>query len=114
MQRIEVKSSQIKSIGYSQPERELEIEFQPRNGESEGAIYKYFDVAPGTYQKLMAASSIGSFFSKEIRGQYTYQKMGQDNEAAVKEICQRIAKLSLTKDQADTLIDAIIANTKPE
>jgi hypothetical protein len=111
MERTPVQSSQIASIGYDAEKREMEIEFHGKK-EAPGDVYRYYDVAPGTYQQMIAAKSIGSFFGKEVRGQYTYKKMDQSVDAAVKEITQRISKLDLTKEQADTLIDAVMAQVK--
>jgi hypothetical protein len=59
-----VQSTAIASIGYSKRLRALEIEF--RNG----AIYRYLDVAPMTYQKLRIAPSKARFYDENIRRKY--------------------------------------------
>jgi hypothetical protein len=67
IQRETVDSTALASIGYSKRLRALEIEF--RNG----AIYRYLDVAPATYHKLMLAPSKARFYNENIRRKYRSQ-----------------------------------------
>lgn len=67
--RTPVASSSIRSVGYDRDESVLEIEFQS------GGIYRYADVASETYEGLLAASSHGSYFHENIRGQYDYRRI---------------------------------------
>lgn len=63
MERNNVLSSSIKSIGYDTQSQTLEAEFK------RGAVYQYFNFTSEDYGKLMTASltgSIGSYFSKNI------------------------------------------------
>lgn len=61
MKRKEVKSSNIKSIGYDDKAHTLEIEF------INGGVYHYHPISDEGYQALMASESKGSYFFKNIR-----------------------------------------------
>ena len=64
IKRTPVESSALATVGYSKKLRALEIEF--RNG----AIYRYFDVAPDIYEALMNAGSKARFYDQNIRHKY--------------------------------------------
>lgn len=66
MQRVPVKSSQIKSIGYDKFTRILEVEFH------NGAIYEYEAVPPQIAEDLVNAVSVGKFFNQYIRNTFNY------------------------------------------
>lgn len=66
MNRITVKSSDLKSVGYDKTIQTLEVEFH------NGSIYKYTRVPIYVYIELMGASSIGSYFAKNIRDARQY------------------------------------------
>jgi len=68
MKRINVKSSQIKSIGYDKDEKILEIEFK------KGTVYQYSDIYYEVYMELITAKSVGSFFMRNINKKYKYEK----------------------------------------
>jgi hypothetical protein len=70
MERQAVSSSNIASIGYDFDTEILEIEFL------NGAVYEYRNVPSTVYNELMNASSHGSFFNREIRMQFPYEKIG--------------------------------------
>ena len=69
MKRINVKSSQIKSIGYDKDEKILEIEFK------KGTVYQYSDIYHEVYMELITAKSVGSFFMRNINKKYEYKKV---------------------------------------
>lgn len=69
MNRIQVNSSNIKSIGYDSQSSVLEVEF------NSGDIYQYFDVSDYLYQQFLHASSHGQFLNNHIRYNYRYQKI---------------------------------------
>lgn len=71
MERKEVKSSNIKSIGYDEENKNLEIEFHL------GAVYSYTGVPKEAYDALMAAESKGSAFARLIKGVFNYHKVKQ-------------------------------------
>ena len=64
-----VKSSNLKSIGYDQSSNILEIEFLS------GGIYQYFKVPNQVYLALMKATSKGSYFYRNIKEQYNYNRI---------------------------------------
>lgn len=68
MERINVNSSNIASIGYDPNTEILEIEFL------NGAIYHYFDVPEHIHEELMQASSHGGYLARNIKGVYSYSK----------------------------------------
>lgn len=69
MQRKNVSSSDIASIGYDLASTTLEIQFKS------GGIYQYFNVGENIYMALMAASSHGKYFSNYIKDSYSFRKM---------------------------------------
>ncbi len=70
IQRIGVSSAALRSVGYDQEQRVLEIEF------TSGAVYQYFDVPAEVYRGLMAAESHGRYFNQRVRDKsYRYQRM---------------------------------------
>lgn len=67
MERTEVESSNIKSMGYAEFEQILELEF---NNE---AVYQYSGVPKEVYENLVSSESKGRFFAKEIKGKFDYK-----------------------------------------
>ncbi len=66
MERVEVTSSHLKSVGHTDITKTLEIEFQ------DGNIYQYTPVGNITYQRLMKSDSKGKFYNRYIRGNKNY------------------------------------------
>ena len=64
MMRVPVRSSNIKSIGYDEETKVLEVEFH------DGSVYQYYSVPASVHQGLMAAASHGNYFHKHIRDEY--------------------------------------------
>jgi hypothetical protein len=69
MKREDVKSSNIKAVGYDHTTKIMEIEFK------NGGVYSYEGVHPDHHAKLMAADSIGGHVGKHIRGKYKTVKL---------------------------------------
>lgn len=69
MDRTAVVSSQIKSVGYSEKERVLEVEF------ARGGVYRYTGVPPEEHKKLMGAPSVGIHFTDHIKTRYPFEKL---------------------------------------
>ncbi|TZE80651.1 KTSC domain-containing protein [Calorimonas adulescens] len=61
MERQNVQSSNLRSIGYDQTTQTLEIEF------NNGGIYQYYNVPQIIYEGLLNASSHGKFFHQYIK-----------------------------------------------
>jgi len=64
MLRTSVVSSNIRSVGYDEIQRILEVEFTTRR------IYEYYRVPPTVYSGLMASASHGKYFSRFIKKVY--------------------------------------------
>ena len=64
MERIEVTSSNLLSVGYDPETETLEVEFRS------GGTYRYSGVPISEYQALMGAASHGSYFHRNIRDRY--------------------------------------------
>lgn len=62
IKRSPVSSSNIKSIGYDEGTRTLEIEFARGNH-----VYQYSPVTSSAYQELLNATSIGKHFHAHIK-----------------------------------------------
>ncbi|HGM5561016.1 MAG: KTSC domain-containing protein [Serratia marcescens] len=69
MDRENVTSSNISSIGYDADSQTLEIEFL------NGAIYQYFDVPEQVHAELMGADSVGAFLARNIKGSFRYSRV---------------------------------------
>jgi hypothetical protein len=70
MERIRVKSSNLRSIGYDEPTQILEIEFQ------QGGTYQYFGVSKKIYDNLMkAVLSHGEYYERFIKNRYRRKKI---------------------------------------
>lgn len=64
MERKDVVSSMIRSIGHDVENSILEIEFKS------GAVWHYFDVAEHTWHEFSGAESHGKYFLANIKGHY--------------------------------------------
>ncbi len=70
MDRKQVISSNIVSIGYDPAKLILEVEFKG------GSIYQYIKVPPSIYKKLMAADSHGRYLESNIKKEgYAFKKI---------------------------------------
>lgn len=65
IKRQPVESSNIKSVGYDETKRILEIEF------TKGSVYQYSPVSSKGHSDLVNAESIGKHFAKHIRNNTT-------------------------------------------
>ena len=69
MERKRVNSGALRSVGYDERARMLEVEF------SNGSIVQYERVAAEIHRRLLAAPSPGSYFRDEIEESYTARRM---------------------------------------
>ncbi len=74
MNRQEVKSSNIKSIGYSAEQEVLEVEFK------NGSLFRYTQVKAIDYRELMKAESVGRRFNQVIKNNHECFKVEVDEE----------------------------------
>ena len=69
MERKRVNSSKLRSVGYDERSRVLEIEM------SNGQVVQYSGVYPEVYRRLMAAPNPTSFFDDKIAEEYTPRRV---------------------------------------
>jgi hypothetical protein len=69
MQRKRVNSSKIRSVGYDDATRTLEVEM------SDGQVFQYSGVYPEVYRRFMAAPNPTSFFDDKIAEEYTAKRV---------------------------------------
>lgn len=70
MERYNVASSNIRSVGYDPQTQTLEVEF------INGTIYQYYGVPENIYDQMMREQSKGRFLNTYIRNQYPYSRVG--------------------------------------
>jgi hypothetical protein len=70
MNRDQVASSNIASLGYDEPSQTLEVEF------TTGGIYQYYNVTQAIFDQLMQAGSKGQFLAYQIKNAYPYSRVG--------------------------------------
>ncbi len=64
LERLSVKSRILRSVGYDDSKKILEIEFQT------GLVYQYSGVPPKVYADLMRSDEIGKYFSEKVRPRF--------------------------------------------
>ena len=70
----ELKSSNIKAVGYDKKEQELEVHFHS------GGEYKYKDVPKSLFDRIRRVKSPGKFLNKHIKkdNKYVYEKLKKE------------------------------------
>jgi len=68
--RISVESSNIKEIGYDQASKILMVKFH------NGGLYAYDAVPAEMFDELKSAPSKGKFFIANVKGKYSFRKVG--------------------------------------
>lgn len=76
MQMINIESSNIAAVGYSDREKELYIQF------NEGRIYRYMKVPAVVYVGLLASKSKGRYFSEQIRDFFQFEQCDEEDVEA--------------------------------
>lgn len=69
MERKRVNSSRLRSVGYDEKSRTLEIEM------SNGQVFQYVGVYPEVHRRLMAAPNPTTFFDDKIAEEYTPKRV---------------------------------------
>ena len=70
MDRTNIESSMISSIGYDSSTSTLEIEFKS------GAVWQYFDFPESLWYEFERCDSQGKFFHREIKNQFAESQVG--------------------------------------
>ena len=69
MDRKKVSSSSIRSVGYDERNRVLEVEF------SDGRITQFSGVSAEVHRRLMSAPSIVSYFRDNVEESFTAKQI---------------------------------------
>lgn len=70
MERTQVTSSNVVSVGYDSTTSTCEVEFR------HGGVYQYFDVPASEYAALLAAPSVGGYLDAHIKkAGYRYRRL---------------------------------------
>lgn len=69
MERKKVSSSSIRSVGYDDRNRVLEVEF------SDGRVTQYSGVSAEVHRRLMGAPSIVSYFRDNVEESFTARRV---------------------------------------
>jgi len=69
VERRKVSSSKIRSVGFDERARILEVEH------IDGSVYQYSGVSQEIHRKLMAAPSIVSFYQDRIEEDFSRKRM---------------------------------------
>ena len=69
MERKRVNSSKLRSVGYDEGTRTLEVEM------SSGLVVQYVGVYPEVYRRFMAAPNPTSFFDDKIAEEYAAKRV---------------------------------------
>lgn len=64
-----VDSEMLRLAGYDAKSQVLEVVF------NSGERYRYKEVPPSEYERLMSAESIGQYMHRHIIGHYDYQRL---------------------------------------
>jgi hypothetical protein len=70
MERKEVTSTSIKSVGYDPKAQVLEVEFKPK-----GRLYQYSNVPAKEYEALLKAESKGRYFNRYLKDFYPTKRL---------------------------------------
>jgi hypothetical protein len=69
VERKRVNSSKLRSVGYDEHSRILEVEL------SNGQVYQYTGVYPEVYRRFMAAPNPSAFFDDKIAEEYSARRV---------------------------------------
>ena len=69
MERIDVSSSNVKSVGYDGESSTLEVEF------NNGYLYHYTQVPSEIHNKFMSASSKGKFVNIFLKNRFPTERL---------------------------------------
>lgn len=69
MERTKVNSSKIRSVGYDERSRVLEIEH------NDGSVFQYMNVPREVHRRLTSAPSLVSFYQDRIEEEYSRKRL---------------------------------------
>ena len=71
MERTEVASSNVASVGYDPDARILEVEFKG------GSVYQYHGVPADVHSEMMNAESIGRYLGRFVKGVFRCERVDE-------------------------------------
>ena len=69
MERRKVNSSKLRSVGYDERSRILEVEH------NDGSIFQYSGVSNEVYRRMMAAPTIASFYQDRVEEDFSRKRV---------------------------------------
>jgi len=69
MERRKVSSSKIRSVGYDEKSRVLEVEH------TDGSLFQYSGVSQELHRRLMSAPSIASFYQDRVEEDFSRKRV---------------------------------------
>jgi hypothetical protein len=69
MERVNVDSTSLESLGYDEDSETLEVEFK------NGTLYQYFDVPRNVFEALRDAGSVGAYLASNVKGHYRFSRV---------------------------------------
>jgi hypothetical protein len=69
LERQSVKSCILRSVGYDDAMKNLEIEFHS------GLVYQYSGVPSKVYADLISSSAVGKYFSDKVRNRFRAKQL---------------------------------------
>lgn len=69
MERRKVNSSKLRSVGYDERSRVLEIEL------TDGSVFQYTGVSPEVHRRLMSAPSMVSYYQDKIEEEFPRKRL---------------------------------------
>lgn len=91
----ELKSSNIRAVGYDKENKKLEVAFHS------GGNYTYNDVPKSLFDRIKRVKSPGKFFHKHIKRDNKFEYNRLEKESANKIIPQHIRDLMIRRSQGD-------------
>lgn len=81
MQRHNISSKILASVGYDPVTRDLEVEFRARKEEDKRRVYRYHAVPAEKVTAMMASESKGSYFLINIKPNYKCTRIEEKQDA---------------------------------
>lgn len=69
VERRQVRSTSIASVGYDGARQRLEVEFV------RGAVYQYFGVPSTVVAALLSSESVGRYFAENIQNRFQFTQV---------------------------------------
>ncbi|MEX0957855.1 MAG: KTSC domain-containing protein [Burkholderiales bacterium] len=69
MERKKVNSSKLRSVGYDERARVLEVEL------NDGSIYQYSSVSPEIHRRLISSPSMVSYYQDKIEEEFSRKRL---------------------------------------